>query len=112
MLPAPKTATFIVSPPSDPFDGHRDGASATEAERGEAEPALAPDQFVGECRDDPGAARADRVTERDRAAVDVDLVPVEPEGTPVGERLGGERLVDLDQVEGLDRQLDPVEEAA
>src|SRR6478736_3325353 len=110
MPPAPKTATFIVSPPSDPFDGHRDRTAATEAERGEAEPAVAPDQFVGERRDDPGATRPDRVTERDRAAVDVDLVPIEPQGTPVGEGLGGERLVDLDQVEGLDRHLDPVEE--
>ena len=38
--------------------------------------------------------------------------PVEAERTAVGERLGGERLVDLDQVERLDRQLDPVEQAA
>ena len=35
-----------------------------------------------------------------------------PELAPVGEGLGGERLVDLDEVERLDRQLDPVEQAA
>ena len=52
----------------------------------------------------------DRVAERDRAAVDVDLVPVEAELAAVGEDLGGERLVDLDEVEGVDRQLDPVEQ--
>ena len=69
-------------------------------------------ELVGQRRDDPGAARADRVAERDRAAVDVDLRPVEAEGAAVGERLGGERLVDLDEVERLDRHLDPVEQAA
>ena len=63
-------------------------------------------------RDDPGAGRADRVPERDRAAVDVDLVPVEAELAAVGQGLRGERLVDLDQVERLDRQLDPVEQPA
>ena len=52
------------------------------------------------------------MAERDRAAVDVDLRPVEAELAAVGQRLGGERLVDLDEVEGLDRQLDPVEQAA
>ena len=62
--------------------------------------------------DDPCPARPDRVAERDRAAVDVDLVPVEAELATVGQRLRGERLVDLDQVERLDRQLDPVEQAA
>ena len=55
---------------------------------------------------------ADRVAERDRAAVDVDLVPVEAELATVGEGLRGERLVDLDQVERLDRHLDAVEQAA
>ena len=52
------------------------------------------------------------MAERDRAAVDVDLVPVEAELAAVGEGLGGERLVDLDEVERLDRHLDPVEQAA
>ena len=69
-------------------------------------------QLVEERRDDPGAARPDRVAERDRAAVHVDLVPVEAELAAVGEGLGRERLVDLDEVEGLDRQLDPVEQPA
>src|SRR4029079_11390859 len=56
------------------------------------------------------AGRADRMAERDRAAVDVDLVPVEAELATIGESLGGESLIDLDQVEGLQGQLDPVEE--
>ena len=38
--------------------------------------------------------------------------PVEAELAAVGQRLGGERLVDLDEVERLDRHLDPVEQAA
>ena len=61
---------------------------------------------------DPGAARADRVAEGDRAAVHVDLRPVEAELAAVGQGLSGERLVDLDQVERLDRQLDPLEQPA
>ena len=50
------------------------------------------------------------MAERDRTAVDVDLVPVEPELAAVGQRLGRERLVDLDEVERVDRQLDAVEQ--
>ena len=69
-------------------------------------------ELVQQRGDDPRPARADRVAERDRAAVDVDLVPVEAELATVGQHLRGERLVDLDQVERLDRHLDPVEQPA
>ena len=94
-----------VMPPratSDPLDGHRDRAAAAEAQRREPVAALAPRELVEQRRDDPRAAGPDRVAERDRAAVDVDLVPVEPERAAVGQGLGGERLVDLDEVERLD----------
>src|SRR3954447_15410778 len=97
---------------SDPFDGHRDRTATAEAQRREPEPPLPADELVRQGRHDPRAAGADRGTERDRAAVDVDLRPIEPERTTVGKRLGGERLVDLDEVERLDRHLDPVEQAA
>ena len=52
------------------------------------------------------------MTERDRAAVDVDLLPVEPELVAIGEHLRGERLVDLDQVEIVDRAADLLDEPA
>src|SRR4029078_5091712 len=73
--------------------------------------ALATIELVEERRHDACPARADRVTEGDRPAIDVDLVPIEAELPAVRQRLGGERLVDLDEVEGLDRQLDAVEQA-
>ena len=82
---------------SDPLDRHRDRAAAAEAQRRQPVAALPPLQLVDERRHDPRAAGADRVAQRDRAAVDVDLLPVEPELAAVGQRLGGERLVDLDR---------------
>src|SRR5215216_5376857 len=45
----------------------------------DAEPAAATAQLMDEGADDPGAGGADRVPERDRAAVDVDAVLVDPE---------------------------------
>src|SRR4051812_941602 len=96
----------------DPFDGHRDRAAAAEAERREPEPALAADELMGERRHDAGATRPDRVPESDRTAVDIDLRPVEPEGATISEGLGGKGLIDLDEVERLDRHLDPVEKPA
>src|SRR3954466_12108962 len=97
---------------SDPFDGHRDRAAAAETQRRKAESALTADQLVRQCRDDPCAARTDRMAERNSAAVDVDLRPIEAEGATVGKRLRGEGLVDLDEVERLDRHLNPVEQAS
>ena len=94
----------------DALDRHRDGAAATETQRGETVATLAPGELVEQRRDDPRSRRPDRMAERDRPAVDVDLVPVEAELPSIGERLGGEGLVDLDQVERLERQLDPVQQ--
>ena len=94
----------------DALEGHRDRAAAAEAERREAVAAAAPLELVEERRDDAGAACADGVSERDRAAVHVDLVPVEVQLAAVRQRLRGEGLVDLDEVERLDRQLDPVQQ--
>src|SRR3954447_7393633 len=88
------------------LERHRDGSTTAEAERREPVPTVAPLELVEQRRDDAGPARADGVAERDCAAVDIDLRPIEPELAAVGERLGGECLVDLDQVERLDRQLD------
>src|SRR6185436_18743479 len=104
------TALSVMA--SDALERCGDRSAATEAQRREPVAAVASGQLVEQRRDDPGTRRPDRVAERDRAAVDIDLVPVEAERTAVGEGLRGERLVDLDQVERLDRQLDPVEQTA
>jgi hypothetical protein len=49
--------------------------------------------------EDAGAGRADRVAERDGAAIDVDAGWVEPKFGDDGEALRGEGLVDLPQVD-------------
>ena len=59
--------------------------------------------------EDPGTGSAQRMPEGDGATVDVDPVGVELELTYAGQRLGGERLVELDEVEvgGGRGRLDP-----
>src|SRR5436190_3261613 len=96
----------------DALERHRDGPATAEAQGCQTVPAFSPSELVEQRRDDPRARGPDRVSESDRAAVHVHLVPVEPQLATVGQRLGGERLVDLDQVERVDRQLDPVEQPA
>src|SRR3954469_20118426 len=49
--------------------------------------------------DQARAGRAERVTERDRAAIDVDAVHVGLQLPPPGGDDGGERLIDLDEVD-------------
>ena len=52
---------------------------------------------------DRGAGRGDGMAERDRAAVGVDLRLVEAELVDHGERLRGERLVQLDHADLVER---------
>src|SRR5262249_26324707 len=88
-----------------PLEGHRDGSATAEAQRREAIPSLARVGLGAQRRPVRCAARADGMAGGDRPAVDVHLRPVEAELATVGESLGSERFVDLDQVERLDRQL-------
>src|SRR6185437_2178024 len=60
-----------------------------------------PLQFVDHRTDQHRARRADRVAERDRAAVDVDLLAVEPEVANDLLHDDSERLVDLEEVDVL-----------
>src|SRR3989304_896663 len=97
---------------SDALEGHGHGATTTEAEGGEAVAAPAPPQLGGRGGHDARAAGADGVSQGDRAAVDVHLRPVEAELAAVGQHLGGEGLVDLDEVEVLDGHRRALEELA
>src|SRR5208282_6698989 len=72
--------------------------AAAAAERRRAEPAAPAAELEDERERDPGAGRAERVAERDRAAVHVHDVGRDPERVHGGDADGGERLVDLDQV--------------
>ena len=62
---------------SDPLDDRAGRHRATGAHRDQRGGLVAPLQLVQRGGDQPGAGRADRVTEGDRAAVDVDLVHVD-----------------------------------
>src|SRR5690606_31943459 len=80
-------------------DDQRIALSAATAQGRGADSAPATAEFQREVQGDPGAAHADRVSESDRAPVDVDVGLVDAELTGAGDADRGERLVDLDQVE-------------
>ena len=50
------------------------------------------------------------MADRDRAAVHVQPGLVQPQRARAGHRLGGERLVDLDPVDGVEPQADPFQQ--
>ena len=86
-------------PASDDLQRQRHRSPAAQAQRGETPAAAASAQLVEQGGQHAGAGCADGMAERDGAAIDVDAVPVEPQGVAIGQDLGSERLVDLDQVE-------------
>src|ERR1700733_13285639 len=90
----------LASAISDPDD---DGVAlpAAGADRRAAVAATATAQLIDECPDDARAGRADRVTERNGAAVDVDAVLVNAEHADRVERDGGKCLVDLPHIDVL-----------
>src|SRR3954451_1544991 len=75
-----------------------------DAEGGDAELAAAALQLADQGAGEAGAGAAEWVAEGDRAAVDVEPLFVDPELPGAGEDLGGEGLVQLDQVDLVDRQ--------
>src|SRR6185295_10155712 len=91
------------------LDDRRDALPDSHAQR--CDPVAAPpaSQLPDQRRQDPGSGAAERVAEGDRAAVDVQPLLVDPELADAGEDLGGERLVDLDQVDLVEAQAGGVE---
>ena len=81
------------------FHDRGDALSAANAQRGRAVTLAPPAKLVQEREQQPGAARADRMPERDRAAVWVDPPALQPEFSLHGKVLGGKRLVDLDHTD-------------
>jgi hypothetical protein len=59
---------------ADRFDQHRPALTAADADRGDAAPRLGCAQRLQQVQDDACAGRADRVTDRNRAAVDVETI--------------------------------------
>src|SRR5215472_4712859 len=91
-----------IVPASLPFDAHRDAHAAADAQRGEAFLRVALLHFEEQRHQHAGAGGADRMAERDRAAIDVDLRGVPAEVLVDRTGLRGERLVRLDQLEVFD----------
>src|SRR5918994_2136645 len=85
------------------LDQQRVALAAAGADRREAEPAAVAPQLVHHRADDSAPGGADRMPERDRAAVHVYdlLVRTEQPGRIEGDR--GEGLVDLDPLDVVDR---------
>jgi hypothetical protein len=69
-----------------------------------AVPGAAAVELADEGGGETGAGAAEGVTEGDRAAVHVELLFVDAELADAGEDLGGEGLVQLDQVDLIERQ--------
>src|SRR6202034_1427065 len=84
------------------LDDHRGAHTAAGAHRQNADTSTAPAQFVDRRGDHPCTGRRDRVAEADPRPVDVDDLLVETEFAGTRHRLGGERLVDLEQCDVLE----------
>src|SRR4051794_38526581 len=104
----PPSATAPTLPPVD-LEDHGISLAAARADRRDSETAAAAAQLVHERHEDAGAARADRMAEGDRAAVDVDLRLIHAEHPHRVDRHRGERLVDLEEVDVVDREAGLVE---
>src|SRR6476661_7701226 len=81
-----------------------------DAHRRHAVAAAAPAQLVQEGDDEARAAHPQRVPERDRAAVHVHPGRIEAELADHGEALGGEGLVQLDEIDVVAGDPGPLEQ--
>src|SRR6266704_2919601 len=84
------------------LDNHGDRIAAAETQSREASLRVAVLHRIQKSREHAGAAAADRMTERDRAAVHVELLVRDPELAHHHEARGRVRLVVLEQVDILD----------
>src|SRR5450432_3429868 len=103
--PVTSATRAITCPPSAlallPLDAHCDAHAAADAERGKALLGIAPLHLVQKRHQHTRAGSPDRMAERDRAAIDIDLRGVPAEVLVDGASLRREGLVGLDQIEVL-----------
>src|SRR6476620_3717786 len=83
------------------FDAHCNPHATADAQARDALLRVALAHLVEQSHQDAATRRTDRVTDRDRTAVDVDLARVPAHLVVDGAGLRRERLVDLEQVEVL-----------
>src|SRR5258706_15176110 len=94
---------------SNPFERQRDALPAADAQGGKRALAVTLMQAVPRGQRQPRTRHAERMTERNGAAVRIDVLGVigESELAQHRQRLRGERLVELDQIEIADFQSQP-----
>src|SRR2546423_368160 len=107
----PKTApgTFRWS---GSFEDGGDALAAADAHGGEGVPAAGAPELVERLDGQDCPGRADRMTEREAAAVRVDAFRRQPEFPGYGQGLGGEGLVHLEDVDLVQLEAGPVEDVA
>ena len=90
------------------LDRERHAHAAADAQRRQAAARAAALQLVQKRDHDPRAGRADRMPEGNRTAVDVQPIGRDGRVAQHGQHLRGERLVQLDQIEVVDAEADPI----
>src|SRR5208337_5168567 len=95
---------------SDALERERGALTDADAHRGEPGASAATLELERGGAGDAGPRHAERMAERDRPAVRIDVLGVVLEAEPAqaSERLRGESLVELDDVEALGRKLQPL----
>src|SRR5690348_1761517 len=83
----------------DPLDDRRGAHAAADAQRHQRGLFVGALQFVEHGAQDHRAGRTERMAERDRAAIDVDLGVVDVEGLDVAQHHRGKGFVELEQVD-------------
>src|SRR5260370_39444930 len=98
---------------SDALERQRGALADADAHRGKSITPAAPLQFQRDGAGDAGPGHAERVAERDRPAVWIDVFRVvrQPEPAQAGERLRGECLVELEDVETGRLKAEPLAES-
>ena len=94
------------------LDDRREALADADAERGDPVAEALALELADERSGEAGARAAERVSERDRAAVHVQALGVDAELALARQDLGGERLVDLDPVDVVEVELRGLERLA
>ena len=102
-MPSASWSQRIVSAHADALHDRRHAHAAADAQRREAVAQVACLELVDQRAEDHRAGGAQRVAQRDRAAVHVDLLVRDAQVLHELEHDGGERLVDLEQVDVVER---------
>ena len=100
----PRTVVSVVIAHLHAFEDSSGAHAAAHAHRDQAVTRLSPPHFVEKRRRQLGAGAAERVAERDGAAVDVQSLRIDWQLAQAGNHLCGKRLVQLDQIHLLERQ--------